>query len=90
MSVTVWFVCEAESCAGDAASVPDPSAALTFVVVDGPLVSVLPAVDCSLDDARAHFESLGVSWEEREGSLWVDDPDGPPPGDPLVLGRLLP
>ncbi len=32
--------------------------------------------DGSLDDARAHFERLGVSWDEREGSLFVDDPDG--------------
>jgi catechol 2,3-dioxygenase-like lactoylglutathione lyase family enzyme len=32
--------------------------------------------DCSLDDACAHFERLGVSWDEREGSLFVDDPDG--------------
>jgi catechol 2,3-dioxygenase-like lactoylglutathione lyase family enzyme len=34
--------------------------------------------DCSLDDARAHLESLGVAWEEREGCLFVDDPDGRP------------
>ena len=32
--------------------------------------------DCSLDDARAHLESVDASWEEREGSLFVADPDG--------------
>ena len=32
--------------------------------------------DCSLDDARAHLESMGVPWEEREGCLFVRDPDG--------------
>jgi catechol 2,3-dioxygenase-like lactoylglutathione lyase family enzyme len=36
------------------------------------------AADCSLDDARAHFGEHGVEWEEREGSLFVDDPDGRP------------
>ena len=36
------------------------------------------ARDCSLDDARAHLEAHGVAWEEREGSLFVDDPDGRP------------
>jgi len=35
-------------------------------------------VDCGLDDARAHFDSHQVAWEEREGSLFVDDPDGRP------------
>ena len=34
------------------------------------------AVDCPLDQARAHLESCGQPWEEREGSLFVDDPDG--------------
>jgi len=34
------------------------------------------SVDCTVDDARAHLESQGVAWEEREGSLFVDDPDG--------------
>jgi len=32
--------------------------------------------ECSLDDARSHFESKGVPWEEREGSLFVRDHDG--------------
>jgi catechol 2,3-dioxygenase-like lactoylglutathione lyase family enzyme len=32
--------------------------------------------DCSLDDARAHLEGKGVAWQEREGSLFVDDHDG--------------
>ena len=36
------------------------------------------AHDCPLDEARAHLETVGVSWEEREGSLFVDDPDGRP------------
>ena len=34
------------------------------------------AAACSPDDARAHLEMLGVGWEEREGSLFLDDPDG--------------
>jgi catechol-2,3-dioxygenase len=34
--------------------------------------------DCSLDDARAHLEAHGAEWEEREGSLFVADPDGRP------------
>ena len=34
--------------------------------------------DCSLDDARAHFDGLGVAWVERDGSLYVDDPDARP------------
>jgi catechol 2,3-dioxygenase-like lactoylglutathione lyase family enzyme len=32
--------------------------------------------DCSLDDVRAHLRGLGVQWQEREGSVFVDDPDG--------------
>ncbi|MFN8186404.1 MAG: VOC family protein [Gaiellales bacterium] len=32
--------------------------------------------DCTLDDARAHLRDRGVAWEEREGCLFVDDPDG--------------
>jgi catechol 2,3-dioxygenase-like lactoylglutathione lyase family enzyme len=36
------------------------------------------ARDCSLEDARAHFRELGVEWQEREGCLWVSDPDGRP------------
>jgi catechol-2,3-dioxygenase len=32
--------------------------------------------DCSLDDARAHFRSKGVSWEEREGGLFLEDNEG--------------
>ncbi len=36
------------------------------------------AVDCSLDDARAHLSRLGVEWRESEGCLFVDDPDGRP------------
>jgi catechol 2,3-dioxygenase-like lactoylglutathione lyase family enzyme len=34
------------------------------------------ASDCSLDDARAHFAELGIPCEDREGCLFVDDPDG--------------
>jgi catechol 2,3-dioxygenase-like lactoylglutathione lyase family enzyme len=34
------------------------------------------ARDCSLADARAHFQELGVEWQEREDCLWVTDPDG--------------
>ena len=34
--------------------------------------------DCSLDDARAHLRALDVEWGEREGCLFVDDPDGRP------------
>jgi catechol 2,3-dioxygenase-like lactoylglutathione lyase family enzyme len=30
----------------------------------------------SLDDARSHFTGQGVAWQEGEGSLFVDDPDG--------------
>jgi catechol-2,3-dioxygenase len=30
----------------------------------------------SVDDARAHLDGLGVRSDEREGSLFVDDPDG--------------
>jgi len=33
---------------------------------------------CSPDDARTHLDTLGQVWEEREGSLFVDDPDGRP------------
>jgi catechol 2,3-dioxygenase-like lactoylglutathione lyase family enzyme len=32
--------------------------------------------DCSLDDARAHLGKSGVACEEREGCLFVADPDG--------------
>jgi catechol 2,3-dioxygenase-like lactoylglutathione lyase family enzyme len=35
-------------------------------------------VTCTPDDARAHLESNGLAWYEREGSLFVDDPDGRP------------
>ncbi len=31
---------------------------------------------CSLQDARAHLDECGTPWEEREGSLFVIDPDG--------------
>lgn len=31
---------------------------------------------CPLDDARRHFEGLGVGWEEHEGGLRVSDPEG--------------
>jgi catechol 2,3-dioxygenase-like lactoylglutathione lyase family enzyme len=34
------------------------------------------AQECSLDDARAHFADLDVAWDEREGSLFLSDPDG--------------
>jgi len=36
------------------------------------------AHDCPLEEARSHFEAVGVPWVEREGSLFVDDPDGRP------------
>ncbi len=31
---------------------------------------------CSLDDARRHFDGLGVAWEEREDGLRLSDPEG--------------
>ena len=31
---------------------------------------------CTLDDARRHFEDLGVDYEERDGGLEVVDPEG--------------
>jgi catechol 2,3-dioxygenase-like lactoylglutathione lyase family enzyme len=31
---------------------------------------------CALDDARRHFDGLGVSWEERDGGLRVADLEG--------------
>ena len=31
---------------------------------------------CSLDDARAHLDALDHPWEQRDGSLFLDDPDG--------------
>ncbi len=34
--------------------------------------------DCSLGDARAHLTESGVGSEEREGCLFVADPDGRP------------
>ncbi len=34
--------------------------------------------DCPLEDARAHLQTLDVEWAEREGCLFVDDPDGRP------------
>ena len=34
--------------------------------------------DSPLDEARAHLGRLGVAWEERDESLFVDDPDGRP------------
>jgi catechol-2,3-dioxygenase len=34
------------------------------------------AAGCTLDDARAHLESAGVEWDEREGCLFVADHDG--------------
>ena len=36
------------------------------------------ANDCTLDEARAHLEAQGLQSEEREGSLFVADPDGRP------------
>ena len=32
--------------------------------------------ECSLDDAAAHLDRLGVARDDRDGSLFVDDPDG--------------
>ena len=32
--------------------------------------------DCTLDDARAHLDAADHPWEERDGSLFVSDPDG--------------
>jgi catechol 2,3-dioxygenase-like lactoylglutathione lyase family enzyme len=34
------------------------------------------ARDCGVDAARDHLDALGVPYEEREGSLFVSDPDG--------------
>ncbi len=34
--------------------------------------------DCSLDDVRQHLEAAGAAWEEREGCLFVRDPDDRP------------
>ena len=34
------------------------------------------ARNCSLDDARAHLRSLGIHWQELEGSIFLVDPDG--------------
>ncbi len=34
--------------------------------------------DCSLEDTRAHLQSLDVEWSEQGGCLFVDDPDGRP------------
>ena len=34
------------------------------------------ARECSIEEARAHLAGLGLAVEEREGSLFVDDPDG--------------
>jgi catechol-2,3-dioxygenase len=34
--------------------------------------------DCSLDEARSHLKGLGIPWDEREGCLFVSDPDGRP------------
>ncbi|WP_047865690.1 VOC family protein [Rubrobacter aplysinae] len=31
---------------------------------------------CTLEDARSHFEGLGVGYEERDGGLRVSDPEG--------------
>ena len=49
---------------------------------------------CSLDDARAHLDALGVASDEREGSICVADPDGRaiqllPIGAPATRGRPL-
>ncbi len=32
--------------------------------------------DCSHEDARRHLEASGKEWDEREGCLFVADPDG--------------
>ena len=34
------------------------------------------AHDCSLDDVRAHLQSLDIHWQELEGSIFLVDPDG--------------
>jgi catechol 2,3-dioxygenase-like lactoylglutathione lyase family enzyme len=31
---------------------------------------------CTLDDARAHLDNYGVTWETKEGCLFIADPDG--------------
>ena len=31
---------------------------------------------CTLDDARRHFDELGIEWEERDSGLQVADPEG--------------
>lgn len=34
------------------------------------------AKDCTIDGARSHLETTGTAYEEREGSLHLEDPDG--------------
>ncbi len=34
------------------------------------------ARDCTLDEARGHLRTHGVSWQELEGGLFLFDPDG--------------
>ena len=31
---------------------------------------------CSRDDAKAHLDATGTAYEERDGALFVADPDG--------------
>ena len=52
------------------------------------------ARDCSLDDARAHLQALGLGWQEQEGSLFLLDCYAPCPQSPLLsqhptLDKLL-
>jgi catechol 2,3-dioxygenase-like lactoylglutathione lyase family enzyme len=42
---------------------------------------------CSLDDAQAHFDALGVAWELRDGGLRIADAEG---NGVLVLPRREP
>ena len=41
---------------------------------------------CPLDDARRHFEELGVDYEERDGGLEVVDPEGNQRARPALQG----
>jgi catechol 2,3-dioxygenase-like lactoylglutathione lyase family enzyme len=57
----------------------DEPYALEFVAADAPGVNHVAYElrrSCSPDDARRHFESLGVPWEEPEGSIEITDPEG--------------
>lgn len=57
----------------------DEPYALELVAADRPGLSHVAYElrrSCALDDARRHFDDLGVAWEERGGGLEVADPEG--------------